>query len=224
MQIKPFFFLLALGVAGAAQAAPANFDRGMSAMLEGNFAEAYCRWKPLAERGHADAQYNLGWMYANGNGMNVDPVKATGWWEAAADQGHADAEFALGLSHTTGDVGSKDFREAVRWFMRAARRGHRDARDLLSRLSLDPKFDLLALQPSLLQESWFGWIGEVVGERINIRSKPSLKGEIVHKGERGETLRVVGRRGDWLEVVLTSEDAVDQLAWVYRTLIRPVPE
>ena len=63
----------------------------MNALLEGNFAEAYCKWKPLAQRGYAEAQYNLGWLYANGNGLNVDLQLAHHWWAAAARQGHADA-------------------------------------------------------------------------------------------------------------------------------------
>lgn len=214
--------LLALFFSSMPAAAPANFEQGMNAMLEGNYAEAYCRWKPLAERGNADAQYNLGWLYANGNGMNVDPVKAVGWWNAAAEQGHADAEFALGLTYTTGEGIRKDLGKAVFWFLRAAKRGHRDARELLSRLSLDPGIDLVDLQPQLLRESWFGWVGAVKGDRINIRAKPSTKGKIVHKGGQGETVRVVGRRGDWLQIVLATESSDSTLAWVYHSLIVPV--
>lgn len=220
MRIK--LALVVLTFSTTLMAAPASFEQGMNAMLEGNYAEAYCHWKPLAQKGNAEAQYNLGWLYANGNGMNVDPDKAMQWWQAAAEQGHAEAEFALGLAYTTGEGVRKDLSKAVHWFLQAAQRGHRDARDLLSRLSLDPSVDLLQMQPGLIKEPWFGWIGAMKADRINIRSKPSTKSKIVYKGHSGEQVRVVGRRGDWLQIILRDPDGKDTQAWVYHTLIIPV--
>lgn len=203
-----------------AAAAPREFEQGMNAMLEGNFAEAYCLWKPLAQRGHAEAQYNLGWLYANGNGMNVDPELAMHWWKAAADQGHADAQFAIGLSLTTGEGGDRDLEQATGWFIRAARQGHRDARDILGRLNLDPGFDLVTHHPELIDESWFGWSGRVNGQRINVREAPNTQSAIVAKLESDMPVRVLGRSGDWLQVVLSDEAGSDRLAWIYHSLIR----
>ena len=48
-------------------------------------------WKPLADQGHAYAQYNLGWMYANGEGVPEDDAEAVRWLRLAADQGLAEA-------------------------------------------------------------------------------------------------------------------------------------
>ena len=48
--------------------------------LDGDYAEAYCLWRPLAEQGYAEAQYHLGWLYANGNGLAVDIDRALGFW------------------------------------------------------------------------------------------------------------------------------------------------
>ena len=191
----------------------------MNALLEGNFAEAYCQWKPLAEQGHAESQYNLGWLYANGNGMNVDLNEAGRWWLAAAEQGHADAQFAMGMALTTGEGFPKDMAQATDWFLRAARQGHRDSREILSRLNSDPAVDLLAAQPSLLEEAWFGWPGVITGERINVRAKPSTKSEIVAQLDRGSRVRVLGRRGDWLQVALPEGDGT-RLVWIYHSLVR----
>ena len=44
-----------------------------------------------AEQGNANAQYNLGVMYANGDGVTKDAVKAVEWYQKAAAQGYADA-------------------------------------------------------------------------------------------------------------------------------------
>ena len=71
--------------------------------------------------GHADAQYNLGAMYANGEGVPQDSVKAVEWWQKAATQGHADAQYNLGRSYykriaraqSSGDAGlTSEVREA----------------------------------------------------------------------------------------------------------------
>jgi hypothetical protein len=191
----------------------------MNALLEGNFAEAYCQWKPLAEQGHAESQYNLGWLYANGNGMNVDLHKAGRWWLAAAQQGHADAQFAIGMALTTGEGFPKDMAQATDWFLRAARQGHRDSREILSRLNSDPAVDLLEAQPALLGEPWFGWPGVITGERINVRAEPSTKSEVVTQLDKGSRVRVLGRHGDWLQVAFPAEDGT-RIVWIYHSLVR----
>ncbi|MCB1737747.1 MAG: SEL1-like repeat protein, partial [Gammaproteobacteria bacterium] len=74
-------------------AAPHSADlykRGVESMEAGNFADAYCLWKPLAQQGYVEAQYSLGWMYANGYGLAMDEAQALSWWKRAADRGHAD--------------------------------------------------------------------------------------------------------------------------------------
>ena len=51
----------------------------------------------LAEQGDADAQYNLGDMYARGDGVPEDDAEAVKWLRLAAEQGHADAQFSLDI-------------------------------------------------------------------------------------------------------------------------------
>lgn len=197
------------------------FDDGMQALLTGNYAEAYCTWRPLAEQGHAEAQYHIGWLYANGNGLAVDVERALAYWHQAAGQGHADAQFAVGLAYTTGEGMKKDLDEAVRWYLQAARQGHPDAREILMRLNGDQTVRLLETHPDVATESWFGWTGEVSGERINVRAGPGTSHAIVAHLERGQTVRVVGQRGDWHMVVLPSDAARDggMTAWIYKTLL-----
>ena len=206
-------------ISSTTTAAPRAFEEGMNALLEGNFAEAYCKWKPLAERGYAEAQYNLGWLYANGNGLSVDIDAAHRWWLAAAEQGHADAQFAIGLALTTGEGKRRDIKQATHWFTRAARQGHRDSREILLRLNADPGIDLLAIQPDLAQEPWFGWPGEISADGINVREKPSTKAKIVAKLEKGDQVRVLGRQGDWLQVLLTTEPG-ERIVWIYHSLVK----
>lgn len=214
-----YLFLIPGLLLSVANAAPAAFESGMNALLEGHYAKAFCQWEPLANQGYAEAQYNMGWLYANGNGMNVDMQEATRWWGLAAEQGHADAQFAIGLAFTTGEGLGKDFKEASHWFLKAARQGHLDSRDILVRLNADPRIDLVTLQPALLSEPWFGWEGLIHGERINVRAGPSTRDKILGKLTRGTEVQVVGRKGDWLQVLMPDTES-PQLAWIYKNLIR----
>jgi len=212
------FFALSVGT-HAQQ--PQAFEEGMNALLEGNFAEAYCQWKPLAHKGHAEAQYNLGWLYANGNGLNVDVDEALRWWREAANQGHADAQFAIGLALITGEGGlKKDTQQAAEWFIQAARQGHRDSREILARLNEDPKLDILAVAPYLIDEAWFGSRGVVTGDMINVRGEPTTKSKVVARLAKGTQVRVLGRKGNWLQVVLPGDNE-SRMAWVYHSLIKP---
>ena len=52
--------------------------------------------RPLADQGDATAQYDLGLMYAKGQGVPQDYAEAVKWFRKAADQGDASAQYNLG--------------------------------------------------------------------------------------------------------------------------------
>jgi hypothetical protein len=87
---------------GFQTAAFAGLDEGTAAFNAGNFAEALKEWAPLAERGNADAQSNLGIMYAMGRGVPLDYWQATEWFRKAAEQGSATAQYNLGFHYAQG--------------------------------------------------------------------------------------------------------------------------
>jgi TPR repeat protein len=52
-----------------------------------------------AEQGDASAQFNLGLMYDNGEGVPENDIEAVKWYRLAAQQGYAKAQsFAHGLT------------------------------------------------------------------------------------------------------------------------------
>ena len=57
-------------------------------------AEAVKWYRHAAEQGDADAQFNLGKMYAEGQGVPQADTEALKWYRRAADQGNADAQSA----------------------------------------------------------------------------------------------------------------------------------
>jgi len=80
-------------------AAPASADvkAGVDAWQAGNFARAVAEWRPLADQGDADAQFNLGQAYKLGRGVPTDMRIAQSWYEKAANQGHGQSQAILGL-------------------------------------------------------------------------------------------------------------------------------
>lgn len=80
-----------------------------------------------AAQGYADAQFNLGLMYANGEGVGKDPVKAVELFQKAADQGNVDAENNLGVMYFSGEGIARDADKAKEWFTKAAAQGNADA-------------------------------------------------------------------------------------------------
>ena len=81
----------------------------------------------LAEQGDADAQFEVGWMYAHGTGVSRNDGEAARWFRMAADQGDADAQRNLGWMYAHGLGVDRDDREAVYWYRQAAEQEHPDA-------------------------------------------------------------------------------------------------
>ena len=80
--------LLALGLSGAANAGP--FEDAQVASDRGDHATALRLWRPLADQGHAGAQFHLGAMFANGRGVPQDDVQAHKWFNMAGAGGVED--------------------------------------------------------------------------------------------------------------------------------------
>jgi len=81
-----------------------------------------CRAK--AEQGDASAQYNLGVMYAKGQGVALDYKVAAKWYTKAAEQGHTKAQYDLGLTYDIGRGVAQDYKVAVKWYTKAAEQGY----------------------------------------------------------------------------------------------------
>lgn len=69
-----------------------ELQEGLRAYSQGNFAGALRLWAPLAQRGDAVAQYNLGRLYARGEGVVRDLPEAYKWFTLAAKGGRREGE------------------------------------------------------------------------------------------------------------------------------------
>lgn len=76
-----------------------------------------------AEGGDANAQFGLGFRFANGHGPGLDYAQAAQWYLKAAEQSHALAQFNLGVMYAEGQGMPIDKHRSLFWLGRAAKLG-----------------------------------------------------------------------------------------------------
>ena len=97
-------------------------------VLNNDAAKAAAWFHRAALQGNADAQFNLGLMYAAGQGgLAKDSVKAVDLFRKAALQGNADAQNNLGAMYHMGEGIKQDYAEAKKWYAKSAAQGNVDA-------------------------------------------------------------------------------------------------
>jgi TPR repeat protein len=97
-----------------------DFEAGTKAYKAKDFATALLKWKPVAELGNMDAQFNLGFMYYNGQGVAQSYEKAVKWYRMAADQGDVISQHNLGNMYNDGRGVTQNYKEAAKWYLKAA--------------------------------------------------------------------------------------------------------
>ena len=84
---KPFVYLLLSLLFIFSSVCQADmFTDGLNAFGGQKYEKAYQIWKPLAEKGNADAQYYMGVMFANGQGVKLNNIVAYAWYSVAAEE------------------------------------------------------------------------------------------------------------------------------------------
>lgn len=98
---------------------------GADAWQRGDYPKAVAIWIPLATKGDAEAQFDLGQAYRLGRGVPTNLATAQTWFERAAEQGQVDAQTTLGLMlFQNGDQPG-----GLKWLSKAADQG--EARAML---------------------------------------------------------------------------------------------
>ena len=100
------------------------YEDAAAAYSRDDYATALRIWRPLADRGHAGAQTNIGFMYAEGQGVPKDEKLAVLWYRKAAEQGDAIGQYNLGVRYALGKGVPKDDQMAVFWYRKAAELGY----------------------------------------------------------------------------------------------------
>ncbi|MSR87022.1 sel1 repeat family protein [Candidatus Peribacteria bacterium] len=77
----------------------------------------------MALNGNHVAEFELGAMLHDGDGVDRDYAKALEWYEKAATAGNRQAMFNIGLMEKNGEGGEQDLAKARTWFVRASDAG-----------------------------------------------------------------------------------------------------
>ena len=218
--------LLSLAMVSISVAA-SDLEDAVSAMRTGDFAEAYCIMRPLAERGDADAQYNLGWMYMNGYGLRVNDSLALEWWNKASDQGHVDASFSIGMLYSLGDGDvPKDSKKAIDYYLLAVKAGHEDAVIILQSMMMRNDKEISGRMHSIIYDYGllFGQVRKVKASKLNARNGPSVESKIVAQLVNGQNVLEMDKQGKWSQVAILFNDGIDEsirdrTVWVYNPLL-----
>lgn len=80
--------------------------------------------KAAAEVGHVDAQFSLGQLYADGEGVEKDMQEAFRWYKEAAKKGHIEAQNQVGYCYRRGSGVKNDMKKAIKWFERSAEKNN----------------------------------------------------------------------------------------------------
>ena len=114
--------LVAPAVAHATTAtatAQAELQAGSAAYQRGDYQQALADFRQLAAQGNAAAEFGLGGMYNDGQGVPQNYAEALKWYRLAAAQGVARAEFDLGGMYAEGQGVPEDYVNAYKWLLLA---------------------------------------------------------------------------------------------------------
>lgn len=111
-----------VSASGSAPAASAPAPRELTALE---------KLKLAAEKGEAQAQYELARKLSTGDGVDKDETAAVGWYTKAAEQNHVDAQVDLGYMYNRGLGTKQNYPESAKWYRKAAEQGDADGQSNL---------------------------------------------------------------------------------------------
>ena len=132
-ELRRLLFILSLCLF-IAPSAWGDYQDGRKAYNRGDYATALKELRPLAEQGHAGAQYLLGYMYYKGQGVVQNGAEAVKWLRKAAEQEDVKAQYLLGYMCYKGQGVDQDGEEAEKWLRIAAEQGHAKAQFYLGEM------------------------------------------------------------------------------------------
>lgn len=119
--------------------ADSDWDLARSAHERGDYATEVAVIQPLAEQGSVYAQFNLGVLYDQGQGVPQSDTLAMQWYQKAAEQGLPQAQVNLAIMYREGQGLPSDLKRAYFWFALAESQGDWQApqakKDLAKRMT-----------------------------------------------------------------------------------------
>jgi uncharacterized protein len=89
-------------------------EQATTALDKSDYATALPLLRELADQGKARAQFKLGKLYDDGQGVAQSDAEALKWYRLSAEQGEADAQYNLEVLHFVSQGMAKDDAEAAK--------------------------------------------------------------------------------------------------------------
>jgi TPR repeat protein len=107
---------LCVAVPAMAEGPKDIWQDAFAAMKRDDYPTAVRLFRSLAELGYPAAQFQLGFLYRQGDGVPQDYAEAAKWLQLAAGQGHVWAQSNLAFMYREGEGMPQDFVKAHMWF------------------------------------------------------------------------------------------------------------
>ena len=118
-----------------------EFEQAVKDYNKGSYIKALNSFYVLAKKGDAQAQYNVGMIYANAKGVKADISEAMQWYEKAAKQGNSAAQYNLAQCYYQKGLNGEPhaYEKAKYWYEKAANNNRKEAYNNLASLYMDGK-------------------------------------------------------------------------------------
>ena len=115
------------GTATAQKISTPEVDKAVEYYKRGDFKNAYSLFEKEANNGNSYAEFSLGFLYENGEGVEQNFTIAAEWYLKAAKKGNYLAEHNLGIMYENGDGVEHNNSIAVEWYRKSAEKGYDEA-------------------------------------------------------------------------------------------------
>jgi TPR repeat protein len=88
-----------------------------------DYKQAFSLYLKAAAKDNAEAQYNIGVMFAKGHGVHMNKQKAMEWYLKASHKGYGPAQCNIGYFYEIGEAVPMDKQKAMEWYLMAAEQG-----------------------------------------------------------------------------------------------------
>ena len=86
----------------------------------------------MAEKNYSEAQFLMGYLYANGAGIDKNMEEAVKWYNVAAKKGVVNAQYELALIHEGNKGIVQNNNEMMKWLYKSSALGHIPAKQMLA--------------------------------------------------------------------------------------------
>lgn len=136
------FFLILFSFSILSFAALADMTQAHTAYDEGDFTSALELFLKEAEQGNSEAQFSVGVMYRNGQGIAKNYDESLKWLRISAAQKYRPAIYAIGLAYIHGLGMQKDPHEAMKYFQKGHDLQHARSSEALAMIYLYGQYNV----------------------------------------------------------------------------------